>query len=165
MDIKAFLSRENAKIFTAIVSVAFGLLLGPILDKVFDPLFDTPTKALLTGFAFLAFIIVVAVTAISIFNSIHNEQMKRYEAKLTEVGENIKLTNSFAYVGISGADLNLPKELRDEFWVNARDEMKILQTYIASLQQLSTSIFTAVNNGASFKLDLLQKSIEFKVVE
>ncbi len=155
MDIKKFLSQENAKIFTAVISVAFGVLLGPILEKIFDPLFDTPTKALLTGFVFLAFIIVIGVTAISIFGHSHNKQMERFEAKLIEVEEQIRLTNSLEEVGISGAQLNLPKELRDEFWENAHGEMKILQTYIASLQQLSPSIFSAVKNGAKFKLLLL----------
>ncbi|MCL4274781.1 MAG: hypothetical protein KJZ77_12995 [Anaerolineales bacterium] len=155
MDIKKFFSYESAKIYTTAASVAFGLLLGPILEKIIDPLFDVPTKALLTGFVFLAFIVLIALTAVSILNNHHNEQMNRYETKLSEIGENIKLTNSFETVGISGANLNLPKELRDGFWEGSRSEIKILQTYIASLQQLSPSIFSAVKNGAKFKLLLL----------
>lgn len=155
MNIKEFLSREKSNIFAPIVSVAFGLLLSPILEKMFDPLFDTPTKALLTGFVFLAFIVVVSISAASIFNHNHGTQMERFEEQLQIVGEKIKLTNSLEEVGLSGAALVLPQELRDEFWDSARVEMKILQTYIASLQQLSPSIFSAVKQGAKFKLLLL----------
>lgn len=55
------------EIIIAAVSVIFGLIIQPILQKYTDPLFSLETKAILVGILVLGFMLVGGITAIGVY--------------------------------------------------------------------------------------------------
>ena len=153
-------TQKYSGVLIAVASVVFGLLIQPVIESLIDPLFDTTTKALLTGFVFLAFIVIIAVTTVALFVRNHDEQLSRFESKLTDTRNQVRLSSDLERVGISGATNDYPKEILNELRTNAKDEIRILQTYIGSVEQIPRCIFSAVKHGVKFKLLLLDPESE-----
>jgi hypothetical protein len=153
--------QRYSEILVAIASATFGLLIQPIMKSVTSPLFDTPTKAVLSGFVLLALIVIIAIITVSILVRNHNKQLDRFETNLSETKTQIKLSTSLEEMGISVASNNYPEAIIiSDFWTKSEREIRILQTYIGSVQQLPKSIFAAVKRGVKFKLLLLNPDSE-----
>jgi hypothetical protein len=60
-------SFARIEILIAIASVVFGILIGPILEAISSPLFDTPTRAVLSGILVLALLTIIAIVTLGIF--------------------------------------------------------------------------------------------------
>jgi hypothetical protein len=149
------LTSRFSGIAVAIASVLFGLLIGPLLEKISDPLFDTPTKALLSGFACLALILIATATAISIHFHHHDRKFDEFAVNLRDAQNHIKLTTSLENVGISGAVVVHTWEMLDSFCSEASDEIRVLQSYLGSVQQLPPCVFNAPKRGVTVRLLLL----------
>ena len=160
METSKKLSKKHTEILIAIASVAFGLLIQPVIESFMNPLFDTTTKSLLVGFVFLAFIVIISVTTLALFSRNHTEQLDRFESKLTDTRNQVELSTTLRDVGISGAIDHYPGDLLNELRANSTSEIRILQSYIGSVEQLPRCIFDAVRRGVNFRLLLLDPDSE-----
>jgi hypothetical protein len=149
------LSEKYSEVLLAIAAAIFGLLFQPILERIIDPLFDTQTKALLTGFVFLALILIIFLIAISILIRDHDKQLDKFETNLVETKNQVRLSTSLSEVGISGAVAKQTETLYEEFCSSPEDELKILQTYFGSLRALPIGLFNAAKRGVKVQILIL----------
>lgn len=160
MNVSKSMSKKYSEIFIAIAAAVFGLLIQPVIESITNPLFDNSTKALLTGFVFLAFILIITITVITIFIRNHDRQLDRFESNLIETKNQVKLSTSLEEVGISGAVIKHTETLFDEFCSKAEEEIGILQTYLGSIRAMPISIFNAANRGVKVKILILDPGSE-----
>jgi hypothetical protein len=158
MEIRHKITDRYPEILIASASILLGFLIEASLDKFSSLLFDTPTKALLSGFIVLALISVITISIVSILIRKHDEQLERFEKKLENTKDYVKVSASLSEIGISDAVPNQSGELFDDLCATAEIEIKILQTYLGSLRQLPDSIFDAVRRGVKVKLLILDPS-------
>lgn len=155
MKLSKSMPKKYSEVLIAVAAAVFGLLIQPAIESIVNPLFDTATRALLTGFVFLAFILVITSTVIAILIRNHDMQLDRFEDHLIDTRNQVKLSASLSEVGISGAVPRHTETHYDEFCSSATNEISILQTYLGSIRGLPASIFNAANHGVKVRLLLL----------
>lgn len=155
MSLSKSLSQKYPEVLIAAAAAVFGLLIQPTIRSISDPLFNPPTRALLTGIVLLSFILIITVTVVAILIRKHDEQLDRFESNLIETKDQVKLSTSLKEVGITGAVAKQTETLHDEFCSSANHELAILQTYFGSLHALPISIFDASKRGAKVRILIL----------
>ena len=81
----------------ALASTIFGLLIGPMFEKITSSIFDTPTRALLSGFSMLAILTIVAITTIGFFARRNENELTSIHNELSSVNRKLGLTVKFVH--------------------------------------------------------------------
>lgn len=85
------------EVLIAIASAVFGLLISPLFEAITSSLFDTPTRALLSGVFFLAILIIVAVMAVSTFARRYEKIFYKASDELSSINRRLGLTVEFVH--------------------------------------------------------------------
>lgn len=115
-------------ILIAIASGVFGLLISPLLEAITSPLFDTPTRALLTGLFLLAILSIIAVLTTSIFARRHEKAIIEVEDELSIINRRLGLTVRFVH--------SLPKRSMGEAYRTGREIIEKAESEILVLHYL-----------------------------
>jgi len=83
------------QVITAVSSVVFGLVISPIFERVIDPAFDTPTRALLSGFTLLGLLLIAGMTAIGIYVKQSEQQNQAVSNRLETIDMKLGLDVEF----------------------------------------------------------------------
>jgi hypothetical protein len=116
------------EVLIAIASGVFGLLISPLLDKITSPLFDTPTRALLTGLFLLALLAIASVITTGIFARRYERINSKVKDELSSINQRLGLTVRFVH--------DPPKRSTGEVYRTAREiiekaEKEILVLYFS----------------------------------
>lgn len=87
----------GTEILFAIASLVFGLLVGPILEKVTSPFFDTPTRAILASLLFLAILVAISIATTSVFARRQNTDSLKLIDELSSINRKLGLSVSFVH--------------------------------------------------------------------
>lgn len=96
------------QISVSVASIVFGLTISPLLEKITSPLFDTPSRAILTSILFLSLLMIIAIVIISVFakrneestaraNQRHEENVTQINQKLIDISNCLGLSLKFVH--------------------------------------------------------------------
>lgn len=88
---------SEIEILIAVASGIFGLLIGPLLEKITSPLFDTPTRALLAGLFLLALLVIASVIITGIFARRYERINSKVRDELSNINQRMGLTVRFVH--------------------------------------------------------------------
>jgi len=84
-------------ILIAVASAVFGLLINPLFEKILSPLFDTPTRALLTGLVLLAILVIASIVVTGIFARRYEKINSKVSGELSSINRRLGLTVRFVH--------------------------------------------------------------------
>jgi len=87
----------DIEILIAVSSAVAGVLAGPLFERIISPLFDTSTRALLTGFVFLSLLSIVSVVVMGVFARRQERFINKINIELNDINRRLGLTVSFAH--------------------------------------------------------------------
>lgn len=116
------------EILIAIASGVFGLLISPLLEKITSPLFDTPTRALLVGFSFVALISILVMVTVGVFSRRYENTFDKVSYELFSINSRLGLTVRFVHAP--------PKRASGEVYRIGREIIEAAQSEILVLHYL-----------------------------
>jgi len=116
------------EVLIALASGVFGLLISPLLEKITSPLFDAPTRALLTGLSFLAFISIIGVVTTGVFARRYEKTINSVNDELSSINRRLGLTVRFVH--------DPPKRSTGEVYRIAREIIEKAESEILVLQYM-----------------------------
>ncbi|HID08004.1 MAG TPA: hypothetical protein EYP10_12760 [Armatimonadetes bacterium] len=125
---KRFRKLAEIEILIALASGVFGILIGPLLERITSPLFDTPTRALLTGLSFLALISIISVVTTGVFARRHERAYKSVNDELSSINRRLGLTVRFIH--------DPPKRSTGEVYRIAREIIEKAESEILVLHHI-----------------------------
>ena len=85
------------EILLASASIIFGLVIGPVLEKILDPLFSTEIRASLVSILVLGLLIIIGMVGTGIFARHNEEQRKSIAEDIRGIQKKISLSATFFY--------------------------------------------------------------------
>ena len=119
---------KGIEILVAVSSAIFGLLIGPLLEKITSPLFETSARALLTGFSFVALLSVITVVTTGVFARRQERAISEIDEELASINRRLGLTVRFVHAP--------PKRSMGEVYRAAREIIEKAEHQILVLHYL-----------------------------
>lgn len=117
--------RPWIQVLTAVASGLVGIVISPIFERIVDPAFDTPTRALLSGFLLLSLLLVVGMIAVGIFATRSEQHRQAISDQMNAIDWKLGVTVEFVYDPPPGTGevfrrvTEIVKEARDSICVLA----------------------------------------------
>jgi hypothetical protein len=89
--------QRGSEILIAVASTIFGLLVGPILEKITMPLFDIPTRATLASILLLSVMTIISITMVGILIRRSDTDMVKLSGDILNVRQRLGLTVRFIH--------------------------------------------------------------------
>jgi len=113
------------EVLIALASGIFGLLISPLLEKITSPLFDTPTRALLTGLFLLALLSIAVAITTGVFARRYEKVINSLNDELSSINQRLGLTVMFVH--------DPPKRSKGEVYRIAREIIEKAESEILVL--------------------------------
>lgn len=98
---------EWISVLVAVASVVFGLLIGPAIEKIIDPIFfKDQDRALFTGLFLLTLLSIIAITTIGVFAQRREKDIIKVNDELSRINRVAELGNTARSLGIVGITAN-----------------------------------------------------------
>lgn len=85
------------EVLIAIASIVFGILIGPILEAISSPFFDTLARATLSGILGLALLTIIAIVTLGIFANRQEKNLVEVSHELASIRRRLGLTVQFVH--------------------------------------------------------------------
>lgn len=85
------------EILIAVASTIFGILIGPLLEKLISPFIATSTGVLVAGFVLFSILALISIVLIGIFARRHERDFEKLNVELSSINRRLGLTVRFVH--------------------------------------------------------------------